>query len=1189
MSSNILQQIRSRKEYIQFYKKESNDTDAEISTVDKKINESGVLILNGYQNFISNFMSFNEKNDRLLLVHSTGVGKTITSLYSSINQMKSIGSNIIVIGFSKSVFKKELMNRPEFGYVTEEETIYMNKIRNDIITFNKQEDKEKLRDVKRRISVRFSKPIDKDVKGRVLFIGYKMLTSKLFIKLSSKISLDDLHDKETIDFYLKKKYIRVNSNFISQVNYSFLICDEMHNLYSSKKMNNWGICLKYLLELINSKVLFLSATPVNNKPQKIVSVINLLSKGVNYKTNDLFSGDNLNKEGLDIIKKEMTGKISYLMDKDKDLYPSKTFKGDNVEGIKYIKIVKCEASDLQWESIKALYELSNWKEEDVGDVKDDDDKEDVNEIARISNRIPLEGKYRSLNDIVYPGIKGNGIYLKEDIIKNYADDNNLEFMKEKGVEFRINKKSECVFNVDGDFLKKENIGQYSTKYLKMLDIMEDIISKGEGKTFIYHNYVQGSGTCLIKNILKRNGFIEKGERVSQFTRCSKCYKYNNQHDEKNKCQFKPLVFIYITGFSSKSELENLLDMYNSKSNINGWEIHTIVGSQAIKESYDFKCVRNMIVAFLPDNISTLIQILGRAIRKNSHKDFEEKEKRNVNIYLLATTLFKRNEKSFEVSKYEFKTNMFSKIKQINKLFIENAIDLEINHNINFIKKNNNVLLKNNDDDLDSIPYFHVDTRQIDSISINDLYKHKFYSYYFDEEIKLCIYMIKRLFMEKSRIFYYSAILDSIRKPHFQTNRNCEFIDENSVISALSILTSTGSDEQSGWNEDKHKNIRWLFDSEELFVKREDVKYFIRRKKHMGSEIFYLSIDNDDNLFQKKNIKNKTNESITINNFLNNENNKTAEVKYFLNSIKNINIESLDYIITSTDANIHLHIVEDIVIYFNTFFLKNQEFNISEYHDIYIKLLFFYNKFNIIIFANRMDVELEKNYKLAGLTEKIEKTNKELFTSSDSHYKYYQNYLNTINATEDEYNLVKNGIRIKYHLYYKFVEMGVFNIGAVNKSDKSKDYLIPIGHYFNPNVKILLANGKWIEKGKGVFNNLGDLGKKFKDNTKIIGFLEKDRSGFKISFKIRINNSNGDKKMVNDKGNIDNRKIIIGSVCEHYDKFQIASICKSLNIDYNKSMDKKNVLCDYIKLKLIKLELEARRNATNIRYFKFYWE
>lgn len=1193
MSLDLLNYIKSRKDYIQFKYNPVNSKHEE-TIIDSKINEEGILILNGYQQFISNFMSFNEVNDRLLLVHSTGVGKTITSLSTAINQMKNIGGNVFILGFSKSVFKKELMGRPEFGYVNQEEVELIKIIKNNIAQYNKQEDKDKLREIKRRISFRFFRPIDKELKGKIIFIGYKMLASKIFIKLSSKISLEDLTTYESIDFYLKKKYIRLNQDFINQANYSFLICDEIHNLYSSKKMNSWGICLKYLIDTIKSKTLFLSATPVNNKPQKLVSVINLLSKGNMYKQSDLFLKDELTKEGNKIVKEVMTGHISYLIDKNKDLYPSKTFKGKEYDYIKYIKLVECEASEIHYNTIQKVYQenkIQSLETNIVGEElevmdenKDIDDIEDIKEITKISNKIPLEGKFRMLNDIVIPSIDNDkeGIFLKEDIIRQYSG---VSTQENSNINLTINKNTECVYDINGDFLSKENLKLYSAKYFKMLEILEDIISKGNGKTFIYHNYVQGSGTCLIKNILKKNGFVERGERITNFTRCSKCFKQKIDHSGA-ECEFKSLTFIYITGYSSKSELENLIDLFNSKSNINGWEINTIIGSQAIKESYDFKCIRNIIVAFLPDNISTLIQILGRAVRKNSHKDLDKKF-RNVDIYLLITALRKNIagdvEKSFEQSKYEYKTNMFSKIKKINKLFIENAIDLDINHKINY-ESDRNINIKT-DTDLDSIPFINTTFSESDNfLDLDKINKFKFYSYYFSEEVKLCIYMIKRLFIEQSRFFTYSDILDSIRNPPFYTNRNCSLIDENSIISAIFILTNNNSNTDSN-----SESIRQLFSSEDNSIVKNNERFIIKKKNINKNTIYYLSsLDNtNNNIFQLK--RPLKLESISINEFLNNDNNSKSSIHFFLKSIENINIESLDYIITEIEPSIHLSVIEDIIKYFNFLLLKKNNVK-SQYHDIYIKLLFFYNKFNIIIFANKIDINTEKDYESKNLTNLIEKTNKELYTSSDSYYKEYQNYVNTVNATEDEYNLIVNGLKIKYHLYYKLKDLNLFEPSNYKgKNAKVKDYIIPIGHYFNTNIKILTADGKWVIKEKNQFNNLGELGKKFKDNKAIIGFLEKDKSGFKISFKIKLENSldkNNKKPIKTDE--IDYRKVILGSVCDNHDKDILINICKKLNIKTS-DKDKKVNLCDYIKIKLIKLELEARKNNSNTRYFKFYWE
>jgi hypothetical protein len=145
----------------------------------------------------------------------------------------------------------------------------------------------------------------------------------------------------------------------------------------------------------------------------------------------------------------------------------------------------------------------------------------------------------------------------------------------------------------------------------------------------------------------------------------------------------------------------------------------------------------------------------------------------------------------------------------------------------------------------------------------------------------------------------------------------------------------------------------------------------------------------------------------------------------------------------------------------------------------------------------------------------------------------------------------------------------------------KDFLIPIGHYFNTKIRILSSNETWSESNS--FNKLYESGTRFKDNKYIIGFLEKDKSGFRISFKIRLDSTAN-------KDVVDNRKIIVGSVCEHFEKDQLVKICSKLGIKLQSKEDKrKHSMCDKIKVKLIQMELHARKNESNIRYFKFYWE
>lgn len=1198
MESESLIDITNKKEYAQFKFEENNKNVSPFETgtsiiIDKEIEKEGILLLNGYQQFINNFMSYNENHNRMLLMHSTGVGKTITSLSTAINQMNNIGGNVFILGFSKSVFKRELMNRPEFGFVSKEEVEYVKNLKDEILKYRRQQDVDKIKEIKRKIMLRISK----NKESRILFIGYKMLANKIFVKLSSKANLDSIKSREDIDFMLEKKWIKVNEDFAYKLKHSFIICDEVHNLYNSNTMNSWGLCVKYIIDSIPSKVLFLSATPVNNRPEKIVSVINLLSEGNNYKTSDIFFQKDISAKGMDIIKKEIKGKISFLISKDYEKYPTSNFMGEQIQGIKYLRIVECQASKLQEDTIMDLYNNTNIasleleekemengdnsggdnmiEEEGEDDVESEED--DLKQISKMTNRIPLEGKYRSLNDMVYPSENSElGIFYKDDILREYSN-MSVEFSKNKQIVFRNNRNVECVRDVDGAFLNESNIKEYSSKYYKMLQIIKDIFSNDKGKLFIYHNYVQGSGTCIIKNILVQNGIIEHGDTSSAKTRCSRCYNYKVDHSINNKseCLFKPLTFIYATGSVSKTELEYKLELFNSRSNADGHNIGIILGSQAIKESYDFKAVRNIIVAYMPDNISTLIQILGRAVRKNSHISLD-RNKRNVDIYILITTL--SNEDSFEKSKYIYKTKIFEKIKQINKILMENAVD---RNNNNFI---NHPTGETNEEAIEETIYSitNTDGWKPTNISSEDMDRDSFKAYYYNEEVGLCQYMIKRIMAD----YYPTPVLfEDIQnailyrnKRSFDVNRNTELIELNSIITAIYYLTTNSEGIDMNNDNDKLNIIDNLFkpnkfvnvNGKKLILKHVDNVFMLAEDIHYNKYRYY------DFYRPVKEIKGIDMRGININNIVNNSKNIAISRDIYIESIVDVNIENMDYVIQKIEPNVHLNTIEYVVEYFNNMWLSPEKWTIHKYHDILIKLLFFYNKFNTIIFANYIDVDTEKEYKQFYTKKFIKKSKLNLTTSSDSHYKEYQNLENTIKASEEEYEYIKKGLR--YSMYYKYKEKFY-----PTKKDV-KDFLIPIGHYFNPKIKIF-SKHKWSEPNN--FNTLGELGKRFRNNKYIIGFLEKDKSGFQISFKIRLDNENDSN---NKSLNTDQRKIITGSVCEHFEKQQLLEICKKLGIKLeNKEDERKYNMCHSIKIKLIEMELEARKNESNVRYFKFYWE
>ncbi len=1183
-NNNFYRDINYRKEFIEF----DINNDKDDFFIDEVLKEEKKLILNNYQRFITNFINPNTKFDILLLVHSTGVGKTITSLATAMNFIKTNTPNkVFIIGFSKSVFKRELFSRPEFGIVSKSEIKEMNEIKRLILKNNDDRDKSKLKELKKKYSIRL-----KNGKGTGFFefIGYKMLLDKLIVKvdLNYDLNIYNIKSEVELDIYLKKNVIKINTAFLEYINMSLLICDEIHNVYNSLNINNWGFCLKYILKYTKSRALFLSATPINNKPDEIVSILELLNTSKTFNKKDIFNSNNeISTNGKEIIINGIKNKISYLKDMNLDLYPSKIIHGEKIKDIDYLKFIRCPMSDLHFKTYANLALLNQSQEQEIKKIKDVDDiKVDEEEVEEILNelkeyKINLESDNRYLNDFVIPDPNSKlGLFKKNDVLKaiNNADE---KWKTKIGIE--LIKRDKLLNNtLTGNFLHEKNIGKYSTKYYKMLQLIRNSVEQNQGKIFIYHNFVQMSGVNLIGEILKENGILDlESGNESGNTRCSMCYLEKNKHNSTNiKHDFKALKYITITGNISKSVIENQLDMFNLDSNNYGQEIKIILGSRSIKESYDLKAIQNLIVLHQPDNISTLIQIYGRAIRKGSHISLPE-DKRNVNIYMLVSSMpdyiLKKSSNhnhyiyTFEEMKYKHKINTYKIIQSITDLFIESSIDLNINYSINYPE--------NMDKTKDLYNIKNINKNSLIKIDYNKLNLSTFQTYYYNDEINMCKYIIKRLFIEYSKIWIYDDLLKNVRNPYFNINFNTKLINEYSFVVALDFLVYR----KSNVNIISDKDISYditnnIFDHNEKFLYDGDSKYIIVYIDEYYMLIPFNNISNNiydnieidyDIVYRNNKSKEKNNTLININNYLNTHKIDDYDTikDHFINKYYNVDIKDMLNIILEYDYNFHKKIIEEVIIYiFNVY--TNINYPLISDHDFYIKLLYFYEKLNIIIFANKVDKDLNDLY-----SKYIIPTKNISFTStSDNDEKHNYNYNNLINSLEEELKINKN--KLDFSFYNKTLKLS--NEHIKNKKKKIFDYMLPIGHIFDNKMNFYNPNGNWFVKEK--YNIINS---KFKDNEYIIGYLDKSKVGFDITFKLKLNNK---KQKI-----IDKRQIQTGLQCTSMDKTVLKDICKKLDINVSNKENRKKTLCDLIKIKLIKLELAERKKDSNLRYFYFYWE
>lgn len=1203
--------LLSRKEFI-----ENEFTKSEITSLsflDKQIKKNHLELTN-YQKFVTNFINPNTHFDRLLLIHSTGVGKTITALSTAINfinvykQEKLIDNTkegmIYIIGFTKNVFKKELFARKEFGIVNQNEINEMNEYKKRILEYNDIKDITRLKELKMKYSTRLK---SRKGNGYFEFIGYKELVNKLIIKnqLDVKIQLNNIKSEKELNYLINQDLIKLNTEFLDQFHKSLIICDEIHNVYNSLNTNNWGMALDIIFNYYKNKkslrVLFLSATPINNNPIEILSLLKLLNYDLQISKSELFNKNNeLTISGKNLIKKLINGKISYLKDMDITSYPKKKIHGDEINSIPYLKFIKCPMSDLHfktYENVSKQYienkkgkysNINNIYDEENSNINVEELSEEIDIINKNLNQYPinLELDNRFLNDFVIPNPnnKNIGLYLKNDITKEIQNANSE--WKNK-YEIDLIKNDKLLKNtITGNILSEINIKKYSTKLYTMLQTIKNIILNKKGKIFIYHNFIQVSGINLIAEVLRNNGILLLDDAITKNSKCNICFK---KRDEKHlNHEFKPIRFFMVSSHIHKNIIDKQLDSFNLINNINGEEIRIILGSKAIKESYNLKAIQNLIILHQPDNISTLIQIFGRAIRKNSHENLPQENKK-VNIYILISTIpdyiqkkYKQYIFSYEEMKYKYKLEIYKVIQKITDIFIENAIDRNINYNINFPKF----------DIIDKNDLYYIDplkSNQLIKINYKDIKLSTFQAYYYQNEINYCKYIIKKLFIETSKVWKYNDLVSYIHN----LKQNNKYISEYSIIVALDFLVYNKNNEHINIVQDYKLNQEYSLNENEILINNlfdYNDKFIIdlsnQRNVIMYINEYYILIPvHDDDL---NNIYNNIEYDIIYNNF-DNIPSKNISIKQiiesdielnnyefikemFINKYKNKKINKLINIISEYDFKFHLQLIEEVIEYFFNLYTDNS-YQIHVNHDFYLKLLYFYNKFNIIIFANKMDSDLQELYNKYVLS-----TSTLNFTISDDSSENH-NYTNLLNQLSSESQSSSNDNEQFYFNFYNQAVNDVSNyLLTRQKQNKIFDYLLPIGHIYDQNFKFYHPNKYWFNK-----LDYNKLNIKYVENSIIIGYLEKTKLGFDIVFKLR------NPKLQNQKVKSDLRSIETGLNCLYKDKSDLLDICKSLGIIIDNSKLKKTNLCNLIKTELINRELNERKKMSNIKYFYFYWE
>lgn len=1103
--------------------------------------------------------------------------------------------SVFVLGFSgaKGAFIRELIDFPEFGFITITEHDELLRLRTAAMS-GLPDDVQILKEFTGRIRRRIQ---NKSKEGFYKFFGYDEFINRLF--LTDKLSLVDIEydvnnrikqgEEITLEDAVKKHIrsgeIQINTDLVAMFENSLMICDEIHNTYNSGMKNNRGIAIQYILDTVPTvRFLSMSATPINNSPTEIVELINYLNVEKIQKSDLFVNNRTLKQDALEKIGSLTFGKVSFLQKVDLKYFPKRVFKGEYLSipsgsdiktnfgsQIPYIKFIDCAMSDFHQKTFDA-YAVSQ------------------GENPEKYYTVPTEGY--SIYDIAFPNPENANIGLFKSSETKSKINSASGAWKDQNKIF-VKKFSSTNTIITGAFLHESTIGKYSTKLLKTLQLVKDIISKSNNnpdkveKIMIYHNRVKMSGVLLIQELLRENGFIDTMSEPVDGTICCVCGKQKIDHKETvaagestditrdlitnsnailgAACQnFIPSRFVMIHSSIDKNTIEQSITNFNAPDNLHGKKIHILVGSKIMKESYNIKDTQNLLLLSLPTDIPTFIQVIGRCVRTNSHIRLPLNQ-RKVDIYVLVSTTPGRV--SPELYRYIDKLDIYRIIQSIEREINRNSVDADVHRGITMNKE----LLDEYFPDGSSAPtdilgnlYFDPKYK-MKELSYNELNLSTFTSYkYYLEEIKNIIYIIKRMFMMSS-VYTYDALWAAIRNPPISIETNPKLFSEGNFVIALNhmITPSTNIISMEKVSMSESYFIERLFDQNEKYI-------YIDKKKHTIVHISKYYI-----LFPMSDIPDMPiNNTIGVNDIITGKKISTdrpsIDVETYLRAAapkSGIRISISNYIKHSkTDINFNITRLQFIEKYSSAD--ECAMFNmLTEYSADFQKLL----------------IEEIIKAKMLGETTPNEGLYQKIITLFNK-FKVFI-YLTDI---------------IKYKDVVKHYKTPI--------DESSYGKLIPIGYISAKSVRLYdVTDSKWFEVSKLSLNRHIT----YKENDIIIGYFEDapDHMKFKIRKSVQFIREDIRKDIIAKQTKTeteymtsyrsrnraitgDTRLVERGIVCSTKGKYELLKILANLGVSISK-LDRGQIrikkLCWLIRMRLIENEIKERQKDTKYKWLYSWFD
>jgi superfamily II DNA or RNA helicase len=187
-----------------------------------------------------------------------------------------------------------------------------------------------------------------------------------------------------------------------------------------------------------------------------------------------------------------------------------------------------------------------------------------------------------------------------------------------------------------------------TKYSPKMKAMLEQLQSNKGLALVYSNFRKMEGIEVFSQILQENGWTNYN------TLLEKNIGHNIKSNDKPNNKSSKFSFAIFSGEEDFKIRNQIIKLFTSRQNKDGEIIKALMITRAGAEGLDLKNIRQVLIMEPYWNDIRIEQVIGRAVRRNSHVDLPINE-RKVDVYIYQSILSKEQK---EQTKEKISTDQY---------------------------------------------------------------------------------------------------------------------------------------------------------------------------------------------------------------------------------------------------------------------------------------------------------------------------------------------------------------------------------------------------------------------------------------------------------------------------------------------------------------------------------------------------